>query len=160
MLRYNGFWCKALLSNRLPVLGVMLLVACAPPPPLGLGAHEGQLSPCPSSPNCVSSEAAAGAQHIPALRLVTEPASAWRALTEQLEALPRTVIITRTADYLHAETHSALFGFVDDIEFYLPPDAQRIAVRSASRSGYWDLGVNRRRLTELTARLQALGVVR
>jgi uncharacterized protein (DUF1499 family) len=54
--------------------------------------------------------------------------------------------------YLHAEFRSALFGFVDDVEFRMDETAGRIDVRSASRTGYFDFGVNRRRVEEIRAR--------
>ena len=61
--------------------------------------------------------------------------------------------------YLHAECQSALMGFVDDLELHAQPDAGRIDVRSASRLGYGDLGVNRRRVETLRANLRAQGLV-
>ena len=60
--------------------------------------------------------------------------------------LPRTRVIRLEPDYLHAECRSALMGFVDDLELYLRTDEGTIAVRSASRLGWSDMGVNRRRV--------------
>jgi uncharacterized protein (DUF1499 family) len=62
-----------------------------------------------------------------------------------------------TADYLHAQSQSLLFGFVDDIELQLRADEQLIAVRSASRIGYYDWGVNRRRVERIRELLRAHG---
>ena len=56
------------------------------------------------------------------------------------------------AGYLHAEFRSALVGFVDDVEFRMDECAGRIEVSSASRTGYYDFGVNRRRIEEIRAR--------
>ena len=53
------------------------------------------------------------------------------------------------SDYLHAEFRSPIFRFVDDVEFYFPDDEAIIHVRSASRLGYYDFGVNRRRAERL-----------
>jgi len=58
-------------------------------------------------------------------------------------------IITEEGSYLHAETRSFLFRFVDDVEFMMDTDSRVIHVRSASRTGYSDLGVNRRRVERL-----------
>jgi uncharacterized protein (DUF1499 family) len=69
-------------------------------------------------------------------------------------------IVTDSAGYLHAECESAVFGFVDDLELHLRPDEGVIAVRSASRLGYSDVGANRRRVERLRAMLTRLGVVR
>jgi uncharacterized protein (DUF1499 family) len=74
--------------------------------------------------------------------------------------LPRTRIVKETEDYLHAECRSALFRFVDDLELQLRPSESIIAVRSASRLGYSDLGVNRRRVEGLRESLTRLGVLR
>lgn len=87
------------------------------------------------------------------------PGEGWQALLEVVATLPRTTVVTKTDAYLHAESRSALFGFVDDVEFQLRPADKTIAVRSASRLGYWDLGVNRRRVEQIREVLRARGVV-
>jgi len=68
--------------------------------------------------------------------------------------------VKETSDYLHAECRSAWFGFVDDLELHLRPSEASIAVRSASRLGYSDLGVNRRRVEDLRASLIGRQVLR
>jgi uncharacterized protein (DUF1499 family) len=85
---------------------------------------------------------------------------AWRAVRAALANLPRTKIITETADYIHMECSSAIFGFVDDFELHLRAAQGVIAVRSASRLGYSDLGVNRKRVENLRAALTKQGIVR
>ena len=67
------------------------------------------------------------------------------------ETLSRIEIITRTPDYLHAEATSLIFRFVDDVEFFFPPDAKLIHCRSAARLGQSDMGVNRARIEEIRA---------
>ncbi len=57
-------------------------------------------------------------------------------------ALPRTEIVMRTGEYLHAESTSRIFRFVDDLEVYVPPGASELVVRSESRVGGSDMGVN------------------
>ena len=57
---------------------------------------------------------------------------------------------------LHAEATSFLFRFVDDIELYFPVSEKVIHVRSASRAGYSDLGVNRTRVEEIRKRFPEL----
>jgi uncharacterized protein (DUF1499 family) len=61
--------------------------------------------------------------------------------------------------YLHAECRSRIFGFVDDLEFLLQPEARVIAFRAAARSGYYNFGVNRARIDALRTALQADGVI-
>ena len=69
-------------------------------------------------------------------------------------------IISLTDEYIHAECTSAVFGFVDDLELHLRPQEKLIAVRSAARLGYSDLGVNRKRVESLRAALRERGVIR
>ncbi|HEY5930035.1 MAG TPA: DUF1499 domain-containing protein, partial [Burkholderiales bacterium] len=70
---------------------------------------------------------------------------------------PRARIVVESPDYLHVEYESALLGFVDDVEFYLPAYDKAIQVRSASRIGYSDFGVNRKRIENVRARLKQAG---
>ena len=72
--------------------------------------------------------------------------------------VPRTQIVTETDDYVRAASESRLLGFVDDLEFYLPADTNTIEMRSASRLGESDLGVNRRRLEQIRLAMADLGV--
>jgi len=119
------------------------------------------LTGCPASPNCVSSDAVDGAHAIAPLQLiVSSPADGWRAVRKIIDELPRTKIISSTDDYLHAECTSAVFGFVDDLELHLRPAEKLLAVRSASRLGYSDLGVNRKRVESLRGVLRERGVIR
>ena len=67
--------------------------------------------------------------------------------------------VVAETDYLHAECASAIFGFVDDLELHLRTTEGMIAVRSAARLGYSDLGVNRRRIENLRALLVSQGIV-
>jgi uncharacterized protein (DUF1499 family) len=124
-----------------------------------LGASSGRLAPCPASPNCVSSDADDEAHRIPSLQLVGSAATAWPLVRAAVAEMPRTRLVTEAPGYLHAECRSAIFGFVDDLELYLRPDHRSLAVRSASRRGYSDLGVNRRRIETLCATLAARGIV-
>ena len=135
------------------------LVACSPSKGKNMGIHDGRLLPCPTSPNCVSSDAAGG-HHIEPYHLATNPEDAWRNLMETVSSLPRARWIETAEDYAHAEFRSALFGFVDDTEFLLLKDDKIIAVRSASRVGYADLGANRKRIELIRTRLRESGVIR
>lgn len=123
--------------------------------PDNLGIKDGKLAPCPASPNCVSSQAdAADAEHaIEPLTYATSGAEAMAALKSIVEGMERTNIVTAADDYVYAEFTSSLMGFVDDVEFYLDEAAGIIHVRSASRLGKSDLGVNRKRVEEIRARL-------
>ena len=118
-----------------------------------LGIHQGKLSPCPGRPNCVSSDAPDDAHRIAPLVISGNPERVWEALKDLVTGRPRTTVVTETANYLHAIEKSRLLGFTDDLEFHLRPEEGTIAVRSASRTGYSDLGANRRRIEEIRAQL-------
>jgi uncharacterized protein (DUF1499 family) len=126
-----------------------MLFACTGSRPTDLGVHGGRLLPCPGSPNCVSSDATDEAHAIEALSFEASPQVAWQALREAVEELPRAMIVQDTGDYMHIESTSLLFRYVDDLELDLRAESKRIAVRSASRLGHSDMGVNRKRVEEL-----------
>jgi uncharacterized protein (DUF1499 family) len=132
-------------------------VSCATGETAAIGDAGAGVAPCPASPNCVSSEAQDADHHVAPLRFTVPPEDAWRLLKEQLAKQPRTVIVTEKPGYLHAQSKSAVFGFVDDLEFYLRPARGVIAVRFAARTGYYDFGVNRQRVEELRAAFRHAG---
>lgn len=122
--------------------------------PDNLGVNSGQLAPCPKSPNCVSSQSQDAEHSIEPLTYKSTPEAAFADLKTIVQSLERTKIITETADYLYVEFTSKLIGFVDDVEFYLDKTANLIQVRSASRLGESDLGVNRQRVETIRTKLQ------
>jgi uncharacterized protein (DUF1499 family) len=128
--------------------------------PNNLGVQGNRLTACPPSPNCVCSDEADGGHFIAPFLLAVSPEKAWRAVRDAVAQLPHTRIVTARADYLHAECTSAFFGFVDDLELHLRPQEGLIAVRSASRIGHSDFGVNRKRLEALRAALASKHVLR
>lgn len=112
----------------------------------------GTLAPCPDTPNCVSSRATDESHRIAPIALRGDPSTAMRRLAVAAAALPGARIVTSRPDYLHVEVASRLMGFVDDLE--VVPDAAGIFhVRSASRLGRSDFGVNRARVETLRAAL-------
>ena len=117
--------------------------------PDDLGVNDGKLKPCPGTPNCVSSQSDKAQEKIAPL-----PAVALAEVKKVVESMERTTIIEETDNYLYAEFKSKLMGYVDDVEFYLDPTENVIHVRSASRLGKSDLGVNRARVEEIRAKLQ------
>lgn len=118
--------------------------------PDNLGVNDGQLAACPSSPNCVSSQApAADSEHaIAPLPFVTIDK-----IREVVEGMERATVVEADENYLYAEFRSQLMGFVDDVEFYRDAANQTLHVRSASRLGQSDLGVNRKRVEAIRAQL-------
>ena len=112
-----------------------------------------RLPPCPSSPNCVSTQATDEGHAIAPFRYRKSRAEAKEALKVVLNGLSRTKLVEEDESYLHYEVTSLLLRFVDDVEFLFDDESKTIHFRSASRTGYGDLGVNRRRMEELRALL-------
>jgi uncharacterized protein (DUF1499 family) len=133
----------------LAAAGVLFACAGTPAGPERLPA--GSLAPCPGRPNCVCSQDARPAFAIEPLTFADESAAAWARLRTILEAMGGR-IERASAVHLHATFRSRIFRFVDDVEFLLDPGQGVIHVRSASRVGYSDRGVNRRRVEDLRAR--------
>ncbi len=116
--------------------------------PNNLGVKDGKLAPCPGTPNCVSSQS-----EDPQFKIDPLPPATIADLKTIVANMERTTIIEETDNYLYAEFKSKLMGYVDDVEFYLDSDANVIQVRSASRLGKSDLGVNRKRIEEIRSQL-------
>ncbi len=112
--------------------------------PSNLGVTVGKLTPCPSSPNCVCSQAEDASKKMAPISFEGNSASAMERLKRAVTSIPRTEIVIATEDYLHVESTSRIFRFVDDVEFYIDSENHLIHFRSASRVGYSDLGVNRK----------------
>ncbi|MDH3713275.1 MAG: DUF1499 domain-containing protein [Gammaproteobacteria bacterium] len=145
-------------SSLACTLCLILLVGCRGERlPIGIAAAT--LSACPPTPNCVSSAADSERHAIAPFTIVGKAEAAWRALHEVVAGMKRTEVITDSDDYLHVECASRLFGFVDDLEFQLRAGENLIAVRSASRIGYTDHGVNRRRVEHVAERMRERGVI-
>lgn len=122
----------------------MSLTAKAP----DAGLVDGRLRACPGTPNCVCSE-------YPDTRAFIRPFEAAGSVHLTWEALRRAVaeaggnILVAREDYLRATFTSPVFRFVDDVEFRFSSGEREIHVRSASRAGRSDFGVNRRRVERL-----------
>ncbi len=124
--------------------------------PNNLGVRDGKLAPCPNTPNCVSSQSSDAEHSIETLTYTSTPAEAMADVKTVIQAMKKTKIITESKNYLYAEFTSAIMGFVDDVEFYLDEDTKLIHVRSASRLGQSDLGVNRKRIESIRTKLKEL----
>ena len=142
-------------------LGVLLmLVGCGGQKPDLLGVSDGKLAACPDSPNCVASDAGDDDKRVQPFEFDGDQAAIWTALRTAIEAEPRTTVITDDGTYLHAESKSRIFGFIDDLEFLLKPEDRIIAIRSAARTGYSDFGVNAERIESIRGRLMSEGHLR
>jgi uncharacterized protein (DUF1499 family) len=129
----------------------LLLAGCTGAEPMNLGVHDGKLAACPASPNCVSSQSSDREHSIEPLRYAGSPGEAMDRLKKIVIGMKRSRIIRSNGTYIHADFTSALFRFVDDVEFFLDERAAVIQVRSSSRIGSFDLGVNRKRIEDIRA---------
>jgi len=130
------------------IIGCMMFVSCAGQRPENLGLHQDQLAGCPGNPNCVSSQAEDENHFLAVFRYQGEKKAAFKELKKIITSFDGMTIVTESDNYLHIECKSAIMGFVDDLEFYFSK-GKDIQVRSASRLGYSDFGVNRKRVEKL-----------
>jgi uncharacterized protein (DUF1499 family) len=151
---FAGLFCLVtLVILAKPVFNISLFSGQFPD---NLGVKQGLLQSCPISPNCVVSQNADDGHKIEPINYTIETAKVKELLLKVLTVVPRTKIIEQTDNYIRTESASALLGFVDDVEFYFPNDQKIIHLRSASRLGESDLGLNRRRLEQIRLAIQDL----
>ena len=132
----------------LMVLVGVIMTGCAGSPPSHLGIKNGKFAPCPDRDNCVSSLSEDAKHRVDPLTYNGSRESALNHLRRVIQSMKRTRIAEESEDYLRVEFTSAVMGFVDDVEFYFP-DEPIIHVKSASRIGYSDFGVNRERVEKI-----------
>ena len=120
--------------------------------PTNLGAKDGRLAPCRSTPNCVSSQAdpGDGEHYIAPIAFRGSMAD----LRKAVQSMERSTVITAAANYLYAEYRTKLLRYVDDLELFYDERAGLVHVRSASRLGRRDFGVNRQRVEALRSVIQ------
>jgi uncharacterized protein (DUF1499 family) len=120
--------------------------------PTNLGVKDGRLAPCKRSPNCVSSQAdPADLEHY----IAPIPfRGAMAHLRKAVESMERSSVVSATGNYLYAEYRTRLLRYVDDLELFYDERAGLVHVRSASRLGRRDFGVNRERVEALRSILQ------
>ena len=130
--------------------------------PANPGVKDGRLKPPSKTPNSVSSQALLYPDHPQKDYASIEPftfkgdgAVAMEKLAKLLQKYERTVIVTQGPDYIYAQCTTALLKFTDDVEFWLDKPNQVIQVRSSSRLGREDRGVNRARIEAIRAQFNS-----
>lgn len=131
----------------------ILTVSCSAPMPKGLGVIDNQLSKCPDKPNCVTSFKHDEEHFLEPIEIVSNKERAHLKITGILTKNSSAKIITSSPDYIHAEFTSAIFKFIDDVEFYFGVD-KKVHFRSASRKGHSDLGANKKRIEDIRFKFQ------
>lgn len=131
-------------------------------PPIDLGVKEGKLKGLSNTPNSVSSQAALYPDHpqrkyaeVAPFALRGDGPATIERLKTLVEAMPGAKLVKSEPDYLYAQYTTPLMKYVDDVEFWFDPTANLIQVRSASRLGASDLGLNRKRVEAIRAALAA-----
>lgn len=112
------------------------------------GLLNGQLRPCPTTPNCVCSEQQVEGAFVEPLVYPTTAADAWRKIKQAIDETGG-IVLTEQNGYLHARYVTPLMRYVDDVELRLDENKQLIHIRSASRVGHSDLGANRQRVGKI-----------
>jgi uncharacterized protein (DUF1499 family) len=123
-----------------------------------IGLQDGHLASCPASPNCAVSQNSDAQHAIDPITYHVDRDTARKTLLKVLTVVPRTEVVEQTDNYIHALSKSRIFKFIDDVEFYFPENESVIHIRSASRVGDSDFGVNRRRLEQIRLALRDLNI--
>ena len=121
---------------------------------VGSNSMAHSLNSCPNTPNCVSSLATGKDQHVAPLKYTGNLDVAKTKLLNIIKGMPRTKIITLDESYVHTTFTSLIFRFTDDVEFLFDDESKLVQLRSASRVGRSDLGVNRKRVEEIRLRFE------
>jgi len=129
---------------------------CMASVPNNLGLKNQLLSPCPRTPNCVSSQENNSQHRIMPIKFEGSLELAKDKLYQVINSMRGTRIITQDVLYWQVEFTTQVLRFIDDVEFYFDGSQSLIHVRSASRRGYWDLGVNRRRVETIRFKFEEL----
>jgi uncharacterized protein (DUF1499 family) len=146
MLGFPVRWLKTLLC-------IMLVNALVTVP--GTWAENSRsrktmIDPCPNTPNCVSSLAPQGPRRMAPIPYQGSLEAARKRLMGIIGKSPRATVVQSTATYVKVEFRSKIFSFIDDVEFEFHDGSKLIHFRSASRTGYYDFGVNRRRMEAMS----------
>jgi uncharacterized protein (DUF1499 family) len=129
-----------------PLILVTIIWGCSGNPTEPYTSEPSGSLDCPDTPNCVSS-------------LAKDPKTSWDIVRKTISSLPRTKIVSADDADIHAECRSMIFRFVDDLMLHLTPSDGIIHIRSASRTGYSDFGVNRRRVESIRKKLRHIDII-
>ncbi|MEP3348541.1 MAG: DUF1499 domain-containing protein [Marinomonas sp.] len=133
------------------VIGLCIYVGFANKMPKGLGITDGLFKACPSSPNCVSTQAPVddSTHYAEAIVYSGERKDVQLLIESHMLNQGDAHIVSSSLGYVHFEVKSKIIGYIDDVEFYLPETDKVVHFRSASRVGYSDRGVNRDRMEKI-----------
>ncbi len=121
--------------------------------PANLGVKNGRFSPLAATPNGVSTQSSNPGQQMEPIPFTGSNTEEMQRLVAAVKSMPGSKIVEQDSHYLRAEFTSRIFRFVDDVEFFIDDKEKVVQFRSASRIGYSDMGVNRRRMNLLCEKL-------
>lgn len=143
---------------QIVLTSLIFLSGCAAVIPK-LGIENGQLTECQTTPNCVISQARDKTHYIEPILTTGKPLEVKNHILKILNELKRSKIIVAEDNYIRAEFTSKVLRFVDDVEFYFPDTKSKemtVHVRSASRVGHSDFGMNRKRIEQIRSKFKAI----
>jgi len=115
-----------------------------------LNDSKTELAPCPNSPNCVSSNALKKRKKLAPLKFKTDISIAIHQLDSIVQTFAKVTLVSKSEDYLHYTFKTKVGSFTDDVEFLFDKPSKLIHFRSASRVGWSDNGVNKRRMKQIS----------
>ena len=137
------------------IAALVILLGCSAKASDQTAIAEKVLAPCPRSPNCVSTQSRDPRHAMPPLPFIGTKDQCKTRVMNIIKNMKRSKIIEISDSYIHAQFITRFFRFVDDVEFLFDDGARFIHFRSASTVGYYDFGVNRRRMSGISKRYSA-----
>ena len=148
------------LNQKTIIFGGIIILwgisSCSGSRPEKLGLKNNLFTPCPGSPNCVLSLQSDLKHRILPLAYTGSLEVTKERLNQVILSHENAQIITQKGDYWHVEFTSRWMSFIDDVEFYFMESEELIHVRSASRIGYYDYKVNRKRVEKIRFQFEKL----
>lgn len=143
-------WLFALIV--IVIVGFFIYVKLGNKMPEDLGVTDGLLKPCPTSPNCVSTQASPDdmVHYVEPIIYTGDRKATQLKIESSMLSKGRVRIVSSILGYVHFEVKSPFVGYIDDVELYFPEGDSVVHLRSASRVGYSDFGVNRERVRQIT----------
>jgi uncharacterized protein (DUF1499 family) len=132
----------------LVIAAILTSTACAGVENISM--TEGKLAPCPDSPNCVSTQSEKKGHAMKPLPYLRTREASREKILSILKDMKRTEIVKLTESHIHVECRTVLLHFTDDVAFFLDDTTRVVHFRSASRVGYYDFGLNRRRMKRIS----------
>jgi uncharacterized protein (DUF1499 family) len=138
-------------------IGFMLMTGCQQTVSVTTGLKDGKLRPCPDKHSCVCTQDRSERHRIDPIRYAGTQEETREKLLMVVRHMAQSTLVKADPDYIHVEFRSSFFEFVDDVEFLFDDEAKLIHFRSAARKGYYDFGVNRKRMEEIRKRFMGHG---